>query len=201
MPVPALLAAAIPAIGGLIGAGIAGGTSYAGQREANRTNIRLAREQMAFQERMSNTSYQRAVEDMRMAGINPMLAYQQGGASSPGGASARVESALGPAVSSAMHAFRLRQELENMKRQNELLRAQTRKADNEATLTYSLQRKAATEANQLEFMSPYLKTMYENLSKVERSKIGELGRWAAPIGNIFNGTPLGLIPKAVIPRR
>lgn len=70
-----------------IGSLIAGGLNYAGSRSVNKANREIAREQMAFQERMSSTAYQRAMKDMREAGLNPILAHSQGGATTPAGAS------------------------------------------------------------------------------------------------------------------
>lgn len=57
-------------------------------KEANAQNAKNAKAQMDFQERMSNSAYQRSMEDMKKAGLNPMLAMSQGGASTPSGAMA-----------------------------------------------------------------------------------------------------------------
>lgn len=43
----------------------------------------FTREQMEWQENLSNTAFQRAVEDMKKSGINPVMAINQGGASVP----------------------------------------------------------------------------------------------------------------------
>lgn len=60
-----------------------------------------------WQERMSSTAYQRTVEDMKKAGLNPILAFANGGASTPGGSAGTISGAsMGLASSSALGVSR-----------------------------------------------------------------------------------------------
>jgi hypothetical protein len=58
---------------------------------ANAASAESAARQMEFQREMSDTSYQRAVADLKAAGINPMLAAMKGGATTPGGSSYQAQ--------------------------------------------------------------------------------------------------------------
>lgn len=93
-----------------------------GVSEANQINIQEAQKNRDFQERLSNTAYGRAMKDMREAGLNPMLAFDKGGASTPSGSQATVQPvrkgdiAAGLA-NSAKTALQLSAEIPNIKSQ------------------------------------------------------------------------------------
>lgn len=118
-------------LGAILGSAALG---FLGNERTNRANADMAGDQMAFQERMSNTSYQRAVGDLKAAGLNPMLAYSQGGASTPPGSKAEFTNSLGTGIGSAAQAVQMEQgkaQVEQTKAGVENINAQTAKIRSE----------------------------------------------------------------------
>lgn len=136
-----------PIIGDVIG----GVADALGQSSANKQNQKMAREQMAFQERMSSTEIQRRTQDLLNAGMNPMLAYSQGGASSAQGARTEIQSPLSKGVGTAMAMRQQHMQMEQMSLQNRLLHEQRLKTQAETDLTYNTADKVQQESYNTEY--------------------------------------------------
>lgn len=146
--------------------------SYYGSHRQNAAQKKMANRQMAFQEHMSNTAYQRATSDMRSAGINPMLAYMNGGASSPSGAMAPQVNELGGVVSSAMDYKRTSAEIRNIKMTN-------RKIASDTALNDALVAKAKADTDISQSNAKIVKAAIPAAQNRERVEKGGLGKYGA----------------------
>lgn len=156
--------------------------SAIGQMQANATNEKIASDNRDFQREMSNTAYQRATQDMEKAGINPMLAYIQGGASTPQGMGAQVGNVGAAAVqglkdsasaaASDAQAAKTGLELKNVEKTGRNIDADTlaKKASAVAALANSAKNRA-------------LQPVYNAISGLAKQSVGASGEASSALTN------------------
>lgn len=154
---------------------LASSSAQKGQQWANETNMALAREQMAFQRESMQMRHQWEVEDLKRAGLNPILSA---GGQPPvlSGALTHVESPTSKRADVALATARLFSEMD-------LMRKQSSKSTEESKLLRSEQDKVKAEAQ-----------VAKNLARRDSSKAGEGMYWVdralrsvAPIAGLAGG--------------
>lgn len=110
------------------------------RRQQNKFNAQQAQQQRDYEERLSNTAYQRSIADMKAAGINPAVAFGGGasGASTPAGSTATASTGqsldLAGIISSNTQAALTGAQIDNMKADTNLKEKQSGKTKAETNL-------------------------------------------------------------------
>lgn len=160
---------ALPGLAGLFGAKDAERATA----KANAFSASEAEKNRVFQERMSSSAYQRSMEDMRRAGLNPMLAMGGSGASTPSGSMAQtfaadVAGAANRNVSTAIDRKRLQKELAATDSMIEMQKAQAVAARSAAALNANSAAKAAAETKNVEVQNAIMKNQLPKIAAEAR---------------------------------
>lgn len=120
------------AIGGALGGALTASSAERGARDRNAQQMGMTREQMEWQQNMSDTAHQREMLDLQRAGLNPMLSARAGASTGGGGAAPQLENAAATGASSAAQAKLVEGQLQQVQSAVDLNNANAMKARAEA---------------------------------------------------------------------
>lgn len=167
------------------GAAIGAGAVIGGQILANRANKDIAKGANDFTRSTYQNRYQWTMDDMRAAGLNPMLAYQLGAGGAMPGATAtmgNIGAGVLPAVNTALEADRVdsqvkkqKSEIENIKKDTELKKAQEHESQTRSALNQwqNLNVQAQTAVHSAQAQKVQQETVNAKLEEFRRQAIAE----------------------------
>jgi len=193
---------------------ITGGLQALGGFFQGQASQASAKQQMKFQERMSNTSFQRGMKDLEKAGLNPILAAKIGGASTPQGAGYQVPN-IGEAMASGAHSAgslqqmfagteKTKEETKNVPKTGDLLAQQMRTAQAQAAALHAQARnynfnsaKSQAETTNIEKTNKIMDQAVASSkieSEIDQTDFGKVMRYLNRL-NPFGNSAKGIIRR------